>query len=552
MILYFANRDFVVQGLASTNNDSKYVITADKKVESIANHVCTFEADISFLNEDRVAIEQLIAPGNYILRYDEPTSKTAKNSEGLIAEAYSSNNVTDCFTIIETEIDTYDGVISIYAEDLGLDLLNDLVYSYTPSTSMTVSGYINKTLEKTGFTVSDDSDTLPVKKYLAWDSSSTITERLNSIADAFECDIFYSFDIRGVDVVAKHINVKAKRGAETYEVLSIGKNLNNITVKKTVANLATALIATGEGGVDLYGYTYDDGDFYISEGVLYSRNALSNWYRYKHNTGHIYRQYQSSATSQVDLKDDAIKQLKKIREPEVNYDVNIAFLPDNISIGDRVFVVDDNAELYISGRILELRTSAVSKTQEATIGDYITKTSGISSMVLDLAEQFKEIASNRSLYTWMMFANDEHGADISLNEDGRTYVGLLTNMSKELTDISQITPALIDKATWQKIRVRESVAINLESAGGLIFKNRSIETTITAILTAGDETIQTLEALQLYFATTDVRLAWYIKTDSNPDFREVTSGVSDDGFTFTYSDTTNRNVSVKCSIVMEV
>ena len=65
--------------------------------------------------------------------------------------------------------------------------------------------------------------------------------------------------------------------------------------------------------------------------MLKSRKALEKWSRYLWETGpdvgHIVQQYSYDTTSQSELCNRAVSQLKKICDMEVNYEVDISVLP---------------------------------------------------------------------------------------------------------------------------------------------------------------------------------------------------------------------------------
>jgi hypothetical protein len=75
---------------------------------------------------------------------------------------------------------------------------------------------------------------------------------------------------------------------------------------------------------------------------------------------------------------------------EINFEVEIAKLPDNVGIGDRINIVDDAGQLYLSTRILILEYSETRQEYKATLGEHIIKKSGISQKVEELAAQFAD------------------------------------------------------------------------------------------------------------------------------------------------------------------
>lgn len=391
MILYFADRKMNILGYATTQLKSTYLIIDDKKTEEVESGISSFECEVSWASKDRLKLETMMDAGNYILR--------------------SNGNEKDFFTIIETNIDTSKQTISVYAEDAGMDLLNEVAMPFTSDKAYDIAHYIGLYAIDTGFEIGINEIPNLTRK-LSWDGETTCTERIASIATQFDnAEISYSFETKGLLITHKYINIFKKRGKDTGEQLRLGYEIASITTNKSVANLATSLHVTGgipdgkEEPITLKGYKYDDGDFYVWGSRLNSRKALAIWSRYvwdkepnKLNgyTGHIIQAYSYDTTSQQELCAHAITKLKKLCQMEVNYEADIVYLPENVKIGDRVNVVDNEGRLYTSTRVLKLETSVTSRKRTATLGEYLIKDSGISEKVRDLARQFAESTASVS------------------------------------------------------------------------------------------------------------------------------------------------------------
>lgn len=391
MILYFADRKMNILGYATTQLKSTYLIVDDKKTEEVESGVSSFECEVSWASKDRLKLETMMDAGNYILR--------------------SNGNEKDFLTIIETNIDTSKQTISVYAEDAGMDLLNEVAMPFIADKAYDIAHYIGLYAIDTGFEIGINEIPNLARK-LSWDGETTCTERIASIATQFDnAEISYSFETKGLLITHKYINIFKKRGKDTGEQLRLGYEIASIATNKSVANLATSLRVTGgipdgkEEPITLKGYKYDDGDFYVSGSRLSSRKALAIWSRYvwdrepnKLNgyTGHIVQAYSYDTTSQQELCAHAITKLKKLCQMEVNYEADIIYLPENVKIGDRVNVVDNEGRLYTSTRVLKLETSVTSRKRTATLGEYLIKDSGISEKVRDLARQFAESTASVS------------------------------------------------------------------------------------------------------------------------------------------------------------
>lgn len=380
MIVYFADRKFNITGQASTGLPKGLTIKDDLREQDVETGVASFECVIGFDDGSRSLVERCATPGNYILRSD--------------------GGENEFYTIIEAEIDTKNQEVSIYAEDAGLDLLNEIVGEYEADKAYPINHYIEKFAYDAGFEIGTN-EVASLTRKLSWDGEQTVTERIASIATQFDsAEVSYSFKVKGLRVVKKYINIYKKRGKDIGAVLRLNRDIDRIITTQTITNLATALLCTGgtpEGGgnpINLSGYQYDDGDFFTDGRWLKSRKALEQWNRYTLGNGWIVKPFEYDTTDQKTLCTEAIAELKKAREMEVNYDVEISKLPDNARIGDRVNIVDDGGGVYVSARILKLRTSVVNQDHTATIGEYLIKDSGINQKVADLAAKFAQTAQS--------------------------------------------------------------------------------------------------------------------------------------------------------------
>ena len=434
MILYFADRRMNILGKASSHLRKGVKVLSDNKTEDVESGVASFEATFSYTRENRKEVESWAKSGNYILR--------------------KSGSENEFYTIIESESDTENQEVIVYAEDAGLDLLNEVVGPYEADKAYPIDHYINKFSYDSGFVIGVN-EIKDLSRKLKWEGEATATERLASVATQFDnAEISYSFEIKRLKVTKKIINIHRKRGVDTDIQLRKGKEIENIVVKQSIAELATSLLVTGgtpensEVPITLKGYKYDDGDFHVSGDRLNSRIALEKWSRYVWKDepnqvlgcgGHIIKNYSYDTLSQSELCKRAITKLKSICDVEVNYEADIIELPDNVRVGDRINIIDDDVGLYLNTRILKLETSESDETKVATLGENLLKESGISKKVEDLAEQFKELADSRVFYTWIVYADDEKGNGISLLPDGKRYMGIAENKLTENPDISDPT-----------------------------------------------------------------------------------------------------------------
>lgn len=480
MIIYFADRNLNILGQASTELPDGLTVYEDLKTEDIDSGVASFECKVAWNKNTRSTVESYTDVGNYILRHN-----------GKEKELY---------TIINSEPDTKNQDVYIYAEDAGLDLLNEVVGAYTADAAYSIDHYINKFTAGSGFEIGINEAANLTRK-LSWDGEATVTERLASVATQFDgCEISYTFDIDGLDVVKMYINIHLKRGKDVGHQLRLNYDIDRIITTKSIANLATALEVTGgtpddsETPITLSGYSYDDGDFYVSGTRLYSREALKRWGRLGSTglAGHIVKTYSYDTTSQETLCKHAVTELKKVCEIEVNYEVDIKKLPDDVAIGDRINIVDDAGGLYVSARILKLETSVADNIQTATLGEYLIKSAGISQKVADLAAEFAK--QTVSVARAKAIAN----AAKEVAEAAQTTADAAAAEATEAQNVANAAQAAADTA-------KESADAATTAANNAQAAVESVEKDVESLETTVDTAQAAAEAAQKAAETADIK-----------------------------------------------
>ena len=445
MILYFADRKMNILGQASTSLPEGVIISNDRKTEEVDEGVAILEFDLEYDPEWRKKAETWTEAGNYILRKD--------------------GDDREFYTIISREKDPVNGSVNdIYAEDAGLDLLNEVVGAYKADKAYSAEFYIKKFSYDSGFEVGVNEVSNLTRK-LSWDGEATATERLLSVATQFDnAEISFSFDVDRMSVVHKYINIFKRRGVDSGVQLQIGREIKKIRIKDTIEDLATAYVCTGgipdgkDDPITLAGYKYDDGDFYVEGTHLNSRKALQKWSRYQiktetgDNVGHIVKTFSYDTTSQSELCNRAVSSLKKICDVNTTYEIELSYLPQGTKIGDTVYIIDHTGELYLSSRLLKIETSVCDNTKTAELGEYSVKSSGVSEKLRELADAFAKVAQNRKFYTWIAYADDDIGTGASLDSYGKEYLGITSNRVTRDPDLTDPTVY-----TWIKIRGEQGI-----------------------------------------------------------------------------------------------
>lgn len=394
MDFYFTNRQFELLEIISTSNATEIVLADEEDKLSVENGNRTLTGTIYFDKEQSKQVKECAELGNYILFHDSKMKKDV------------------WMTIVEKDHRPKSGRHEFVAEDAGLDLLNELLGPFKATKAYPISYYIENFTFDSGFELGFNEIPNLTRK-LEWESEDmTALARLVSVANQFDnAEIDFSFDVDGTTVLKKYINVYKKRGKDNRETYYVNVDIDEIAVKGDIYDLGTAIKAFGgtpEGKnspINLIGYKWTDPDGrYIidSNGILRDKENGAKWSRLlpgqaNPHGAYILRRKTYETTSQKTLLDNALRELKKISEPAINYEIENLRLSETTSIGDTIYLVDENEEVYLSARLLEISYQYSTESSIAVLGDYLIKDSGVSQKLIDAANELREQA-NRKLY----------------------------------------------------------------------------------------------------------------------------------------------------------
>ena len=455
MIIYFADRNLNITGQASTSLPGGFRIMEDLLTEEVDSGVNVFTCKISYNDSNRQELESAVKVGTFLLK------------SGGTAFTDKENTYDSLYQIVETEFDTLSQELSVYAEDAGLDLLNRVVGETTFS-GKTLQQMLNST--KPGDWSLNLIGCPTGTKTITFDGDATATERIGSIVNLFSCEAYYSFIIERFKITAKVITVVPKRGNQTaVHQLRLNKDIDRIVTRTSIADLATALVVTGgtpdgsDKPINLknYAYSYTDpstGDVYTvdkSTGQMRNTSAMKRWASVLDTDGFIFQQFSYDTTNKATLAGQARAELQKLSKAAIEYEVDFVNLPEDVLIGDRINIIDEQGELYLEARLLKIETSVTEMSRKAVVGEYLLRGSGIADALSALAKEFASSIKN------------------GLN----------------------------------------AVTISVVSSGGNIFHNTPIATTLSATVFYGEKAINAQADLEEVFGDGAV-LNWYDSSDN--------------------------------------
>lgn len=430
MDFYFTDRKFNLIEIASTDGQAPYQLSVAADLESINAGARTLSGTLVFTKEQANRINQMAALGNYVLYHDK----------------FGNDRF---MTIMDIRHDPLNGTHDFTAEDAGVDLINETIGAYTADKAYDIAYYINKFTYDSGFKIGTNEISTLSRK-LKWEGTDeTALARVLSVATQFDAELDFSFEISGTNVVKRYINIYKHRGADNQIRLYLDKDINNIVTTGDIYDLYTSVYATGgtpEGSdkpITLKGYKWTDTDGRYelgADGILRDTVAVQLWSRLLSNDNpnpiksHIQRSKIYEATTQASLLQSALGGLKKAANPAINYEVDIAVLPDNVTVGDTVHIVDDNEDLYLSARVLELKYDYALEQYTATLGDYLIEHDQVSSDLRELADQVKNMPKVVQYYPWVRYADDADGNGFSMFPQDKAYMAVIYGKTSTPSD----------------------------------------------------------------------------------------------------------------------
>ncbi|KAB1963521.1 phage tail protein [Lacticaseibacillus paracasei] len=426
---YFVDRSWHLLGTATAGGGGKIHIVDDTDDQLISAGARTYSGTIRFTPELSSKVQAMAARGNYILYMDE-------------------RNKAVFMTIMESSHDPLAGEEIFTAEDAGIDLINETVGPYKAPQAMGIADYISLFTNDSGFEIGLNE--IPnLKRTLEWTGESDTTlNRILSVATQFDnAELDFSFDVSGTTVVRRLINIHKRIGADRNITLYVDKDINKIVTSGSIYDLYTAVTPTGgtpeskdgetvdQQPITLEGYQWTDPDgryVLTKEGVLLDPVANQTWSRLlakggapSVNAAYINRVVTYTATSQATLLQSALSDLKAHNHEAVNYETDIAVLPQNINIGDTIHLADEDEHLYLSARLLELKSSYSMDTHTATLGDYLIEHDQVAAQYRQLAEQIKNLPKTVQYYPWVRYADDDKGTNMSALPAGKKYMAIV-------------------------------------------------------------------------------------------------------------------------------
>ncbi len=422
MDYYFTDRKFNVLGIASTDGDGHWHVSADSEIQSTDDRpAVALTLTIPFQTDQEQAIDEMAAENNFVLYQDEQG-----DGHQMVIASINHDTLTHIHTVVCT--------------DAGNDLMNVVVNSYKADKAYTIADYILRFTSGSGWEIGTNDFTNNTRT-LEWDDTDTALNRIKSVADDFGAVLSFGFSFVGTTVVKRVINIKQEDAKDSNVFFYMNKDINNLVKSVDIYDMETAVYGTGatpdgsDTPINLAGYSWSDPDGrYVlgGDGVLRDTVAVQQYSYLISNgnptptSGHWERFKSFDSNSQAALLQAVLADLKQHNHPNVNYQIDLVNAP-YVPLNQTVHIADENQNLFLSAKVLSIERSRAEHYTKITLGDYLTETSQVDTQLQAMADQIKNIPKTVQYYLWIRYADDDKGTNMSAFPSGKKYMAIVPN-----------------------------------------------------------------------------------------------------------------------------
>lgn len=196
MDYYFTDRKFNVLGIASTDGDGHWHVSADSEIQSTDDRpAVALTLTIPFQTDQEQAIDDMAAENNFVLYEDEQG-----DGHQMVIASVTHDTLTHIHTVVCT--------------DAGNDLMNVVVNAYKADKAYTIADYILQFTSGSGWEIGTN-DFTDNTRTLEWDDTDTALNRIKSVADDFGAVLSFGFSFVGTTVVKRVINIKQEDATDS-------------------------------------------------------------------------------------------------------------------------------------------------------------------------------------------------------------------------------------------------------------------------------------------------------------------------------------------------
>lgn len=344
--------------------------------------------------------------------YKFSTLANTRESQHLVVGnhiAFQYEGKHKLFTITEIE-ETHDEdfIKTVYCEMAGLRLLNSIIRPITFNNT-NLKKFLEIVLENTGWSIGKiDLSLTNVCDFEITDYTNAYSMLQEYVRNYYNGELEFSVNISG-DTATKQVNVYANRGSYDGFRFSYDSNLTSVVRTVDTSNLATALIGVGKNGITFR--EVEASDKPLNQDFIADENAYKLW---NYNGEHILGYEQFDTESPHELLKLTREKLEERKEPKVKYELKPELLNEIVSIGDIVYVIDNefNPPIHLSARVSKLTISLTnSENNSCVLANFVEVTSNITDEMRKIAQELEGYVDSQFPISGDKIQNDAISGD---------------------------------------------------------------------------------------------------------------------------------------------
>ena len=332
-------------------------------------------------------MEESLDTGTSSYEFKVPSNHEA--TEYLEEGGYIVRNDLDgnlvMFTIMELEeVHGDNGEIYVYAENAGLELLNDYVRPNVLE-SFDADRIMDFVLRDTRWEPGEVHYLGVHDLTLEYEN---IVATLQRVATICKGELRFRVEMKNGKVHKRYVDLVERRGNDTKKRFVYGKDIASITRKVDMSEVVTALIGIGSEDTTFKSISSTNPPKPLNQDWVGDEEALQ---RYGQLGKHLFGTFSYETTEPKTLLKNTWEELQVRKNPKITYELDVALLErladyedEAVRIGDTVHVVDEtfSPPLYLEARVRNLGTSYSDPSKDkCVLGNFKLKESNINAQM---------------------------------------------------------------------------------------------------------------------------------------------------------------------------
>lgn len=377
-LIFILNRQGnVVATLRNSLNSNTTPFFDDLHVEELTTGAETFQ----FTTISKNGVAKHLVVGNYV--------------------AFKKGKKYKLFQIMQVEEEHQEELyITVYCECAGLSLINS-IFRGVKIPSATFEKVIVSLLSDTGWSVGG----LPLGLSTSYDldiPQDSVYSLLQTYSQKYGVELEFRVEINRGRISKKYVDAYYNRGRVTGKRFTYDRDIDSIIRKTDSTSLYTALIGEGKNKINFRDTVVDGIDKPLGQDFVADQSSFD---KYNNNGYHVMGHFYFDTESPEELLIQTYKQLQKVKNPKVEYQIGVVLLSEligedwgKVDIGDTISVFDNAfyPPIMVAARVSRLESSMTNKdANKCVLANFIEVQSNITSEMRKIASELEGFVEDK-------------------------------------------------------------------------------------------------------------------------------------------------------------